>query len=425
MREYPAQIEIRPLTGPVEAVVHPPGSKSITNRALIVSALADEGASRLFNALEADDTQAMRECLRALGVLIDDVDDPWLVLGTAGALQAPVATLDARASGTTARFIAALAPLASGRVVIDGTARMRERPIGDLVKALRAVGARIESREGYPPVVIEPGPIHGGTVEIAGNRSSQFVSALLMLGPMLPEPLDVLVRDGLLVSRPYVESTIDVMQAFGAEAWETDAGFHVEPTGYSKAHFHIEADASAAVYPAVAAALCGGIVAIEGIPSGSRQPDLAVLDTLALMGCRVTRGPDRTVVEGSGRALDPVDIDMQRAPDGALGLAVACMFASGPSRLRGLGTLRIKETDRLAALETEINRLGASASIEGDALVVTPGPLRAATVQTYDDHRMAMAFSIAGLRTAGVVIDNPGCVSKTWPGFYDMLASLS
>ncbi len=425
MREYPDQIEIEPLPGPLEAIVHPPGSKSITNRALVTASLADPGASRLFNALEAADTEVMRSCLRALGVLIDDVDDPWLVLGTGGDLREPRETLDVGASGTTARFLTAISTLAGGKVVLDGTARMRQRPISDLTEALNRLGARVESSDGFPPVRIHRSRPAGGSLEISGERSSQFVSALLLLGPMLSEPLDIRMKGGVLVSRPYVLSTLDVMQAFGAEAWETDHGFHVDPGGYRKAHFHVEADASAAVYPAIAAAICGGTVVIEGIPQTSRQPDLALLDVLATMGCDIRRGPDRIVVEGPGHELEAVDVDMESAPDGALALAAACLYANGPSRIRGLSTLRLKETDRLDALKTEINRLGARANLEGDALIIEPGRLGPATIQTYDDHRMAMAFSIAGLRTRGVVIDHPGCVSKTWPAFYDMLASLS
>lgn len=424
MRQYPDVLPITPVDDPLESVVHPPGSKSHTNRALILASLADEGVSRLFNPLVADDSAAMRDCLRHLGVMIDDVDDPWLVLGTGGDLKAPSGPLDVRASGTTARFVTAIAALADGPVTLDGTERMRQRPIRGLTDALQGLGVGVVTNDGFPPVTVIPGPLRGGRVEIDGSESSQFVSALLMLGPMLPERLDLVVTGGALVSRPYVEATIEVMRVFGAEAWATDSGFRVAPGGYRRAHYDIEADASAAVYPAVAAAICGGLVRIEGIPARSTQPDLAVLDVLARMGCTIRRGPASVDVAGPIGGLRPVDVDMGHAPDGALAVAIACLFAEGESRLGGLSTLRLKETDRLAALETEIRRVGGLARVEGDDLVVGPGVLRPARIETYDDHRMAMAFSLVGLRVPGIEIIDPACVSKTWPRFFDVLASL-
>lgn len=424
MRVYPDVISITPVADPLESVVHPPGSKSHTNRALILASLADEGVSRLFNPLVADDSAVMRDCLRQLGVMIDDADDPWLVLGTGGDLKAPAGTLDVGASGTTARFVTAIAALADGPVTLDGTVRMRQRPIRGLTDALERLGTGIVTTDGFPPVTVRPGPLHGGRVEIDGSESSQFVSALLMLGPMLPERLDLVLTGGALVSRPYVEATIEVMRVFGAEAWATDTGFAVSPGGYRKAHYDIEADASAAVYPAVAAAICGGVVRVEGIPAKSTQPDLAVLDVLARMGCTIRRGPTSVDVAGPIGGLRPVEVEMGDAPDGALAVAIACLFAEGESRLSGLSTLRLKETDRLAALESEIRRVGGLARVEGDDLVVGPGKLGPARIETYQDHRMAMAFSLVGLRVRGIEIVDPGCVAKTWPSFFDVLASL-
>jgi 3-phosphoshikimate 1-carboxyvinyltransferase len=424
VRSFPDVLPITPVEHPLESVVHPPGSKSHTNRALIIAALAGGGVSRLFNPLVADDSAVMRTCLRRLGVMIDDVDDPWLVLGSGGELKAPSGPLDVGASGTTARFVTAIAALADGPVTLDGTERMRRRPIGALAAALEGLGAGIVTSGGFPPVTVTPGSLRGGLVEIDGSESSQFVSALLMLGPMLPARLHIGLRNGELVSRPYVDATIEVMRVFGAEAWATDTGFAVAPGGYHKAHYDIEADASAAVYPAVAAAIRGGVVRIEGIPAGSTQPDLSVLEVLGRMGCAIRRGPTSIEVSGPGTALAPIEADMGGSPDGALAVAVACLFAEGESRLTGLSTLRLKETDRLTALETEIRRLGGLARVEGDDLVVGPGPLRPARIETYDDHRMAMAFSLVGLRVPGIEIVDPGCVSKTWPAFFDVLASL-
>lgn len=413
-------LEIHPLRRPVAGVVRPPGSKSITNRALVVTALAPSGVSRLHSPLAADDTVVMRRALRGLGVLIDDNDDPWLVLGTGHDLHG--GKVDAGASGTTARFITAVAALARGEVVVDGTRRMRQRPIGPLVEALVALGIGAGDTAGFPPVTVTGGVLRGGRVEVDATVSSQFASALLMVAPLAPEPVEV-VTLGPVVSRPYLDSTVEIMRHFGAKVEVEGDRYRVAPSGYRKGEIEIEADASAAVYPAVAAAVTGGRVEIEGIPADSRQPDLAVLDHLAAMGCRVIRG--RTIrVEGPGDGLQPIDADLTAAPDGALALAVAALFADGSSRLRGLSTLRVKESDRLAALHQEIGRLGATARVAGDTLEIDPGPLQGATVETYDDHRMAMAFAIAGLVVPGIVISRPEVVTKTWPGFFDMLAAL-
>lgn len=415
---------VTPIDRPVQASVRPPGSKSFTNRALLVAALASGGASRLADPLEADDTVAMRSCLRDLGVLIDDNDDPWLVLGTGGELSAPSAPLDARASGTTARFVTAAAVLADGPVTIDGTARMRQRPMRHLLDALSALGAEVDSADGYPPVTVSRGSLHGGTVEIDGSASSQFVSALLMLAPMLGEPVVIRLAGGEVVSRPYLTSTLEVMEAFGSEVEDRGDSFAVAPTGYRKAHYDIEADASAAAYPLVAAAITGGVVAIEGIPATSTQPDLALVGVLEQMGCTARREPHRIVLVAPPDGLRPVDVDMNLAPDAVLALSVACLFAPGPSRIRNVGNLRIKETDRLHALETEIRRMGAGAVVEDDDLLITPAPLHGAAIETYDDHRMAMSFALAGLRVPGVEIIDPTCVAKTWPTFFDMLEQL-
>lgn len=423
VRTLPEVLPVRPLGRPVEAVVRPPGSKSVTNRALVVAALAGGGVSRLHGPLEADDTAVMREGLRSFGVLIDDVDDPWLVLGTAGKLAAPPHPVDAAASGTTARFLTAVSVLSPGEVVVDGSRRMRERPIEDLAAALRMLGAVVETTNGAPPVRVSPGRLHGGAVEVSGATSSQFVSALLLVSPLLGEEVRVTVTGGL-VSRPYVRTTLDVMAAFGADVDERPDVLVVAPTGYRTAHYEIEADASAAAYPFVAAAVTGGNVAVDGIPRASTQADLALLGVLERMGCAVDRREDRIIVRGPAGDLRAVDADMADAPDAVLALAVACLFADGPSRIRRAGTLRLKETDRLVALETEIRRLGAGAVVDGDDLVVVPGPLHGGRVETYDDHRMAMAFSLVGLRVPGVEIADPGCVAKTWPGFFDVLEAL-
>lgn len=416
-------LEVQPPGRPVSGTVRPPGSKSLTNRALVVAALARPGVSRLYGVLDADDSRAMLEGLRHLGVLIDDNEDPWLVLGTGGDLQPASETVNVGASGTTARFLTAVATLASGPTTIDGTPRMRQRPIGPLADALQALGADLTTTGGYPPVRIGGSArLRGGVVRVDSTRSSQFASALLLVSPLAEGPLEIEL-EGPVVSRSYLDGTVEVMAAFGAEVESDGDRFRVEATGYTKSHYTIEADASAAVYPAVAAAITGGSVLIQGIPPGSSQPDLAVIWLLERMGCVVSHDDEGIRVTGPEH-LSPVDADLTGAPDGALALAVAALFADGPSRLSGLSTLRVKETDRLGALETEISRLGAGASVDGDSLEIVPGPLRPAVIETYDDHRMAMSFALAGLVVPGIRIADPAVVSKTWPGFFSMLEAL-
>lgn len=408
----------------MSGTVRPPGSKSLTNRALVVGALARPAVSRLYGTLAADDTAAMVGGLRSFGVLVDDNEDPWLVLGTGGDILVPETAVDVGASGTTARFLTALAALAPGTAVIDGTPRMRERPIAPLAAALGDLGVEVATRGGFPPVEVRgAGRLSGGRVKVDSSLSSQFASALLLISPMAEGMVEIEL-EGPVVSRGYLEGTVEVMRAFGASVTVDGDRFVVEPGGYAKAHYIIEADASAAVYPAVAAAITGGSVTIEGIPPGSSQPDLIILDVLATMGCDVVHDELGIHVTGPGGTLHPVDVDFTGAPDGAMAVAVAALFASGRSRLRGLSTLRVKETDRLTALETELSRLGAEATAGEGTLEIVPGALRGATIETYDDHRMAMSLSLVGLVVPGVSIADPGVVNKTWPGFYDMLEAL-
>lgn len=415
---------VHPLGRPVSASIRPPGSKSQTNRALVAAALAHTGVSRLYGPLEAEDTAVMRQALRQFGVMIDDNDDPWLVLGSGGTLSVPENTIDVGASGTTARFITAVAALANGATVIDGTTRMRQRPIGPLQAALRSLGITVTSRDGFPPVeIVDGGSLRGGRVQVDAAVSSQFASALLLVAPMARERVEIELT-GRVVSRPYLISTVEIMRQFGAEVRVDGNRFVVEPTGYTKAHVSIEADASAAVYPAVAAAITGGSVLIRGIPPGSSQADLEILEFLERMGCVVAREDEAIHVEGPAGGLASIEADLSGAPDGAMGLAAACLFADGPSRLSGLSTLRVKETDRLTALESELRKVGAEAVVEGDSLLIRPGALHGAEIDTYDDHRMAMSMALIGLVVPDVVIRQPAVVSKTWPGYYDMLAAL-
>ena len=414
---------IIPLRRPVEAVVRPPGSKSFTNRALVTAALARGGVSRLIGPLEARDTQAMREGLRSFGVSIDDADDPWLVLGSSGRLDGPRQPIDAAESGTTARFLAALAPLAIGTTEIIGKGRLPRRPFRELTHALSSLGVEVQARDGGLPLSITgTGQLPGGRVEVDPSRSSQFVTALLLVAPMASEPLQIeMTRPP--VSAPYLDSTVEVMLSFGAVVDRDGLCFRVANTGYRPTHYEVEADASAAAYPLVAAAITGGRVGIEGIPAGSTQPDLALVDVLARMGCEVRRGEHRLEL-GGPKQLEPIDVEMENAPDAVLALAVACLFAEGPSRIRNVGNLRLKESDRLAALQEELTRVGGMARVEGDDLLVIPGELGPATVNPHGDHRIAMAMALVGLRQPGIEIADPVVVQKTWPRYFELLSSL-
>lgn len=425
-RRLPAELAITPR-GPLDATVRVPGSKSITNRAAVCAALA-AGESTLEGALASDDSDAMRVALGALGVPISVAGDVWRVSGRDGRLAAPAAPLDARASGTTARFLTAAATLADGPVVIDGAPRMRERPIDDLADALRRLGAGIEvlGRNGCPPVRVAGGGLPGGRASIDARRSSQFVTAVLLAAPCARAAVVLEPVDGVVVSRPYVDLTLQVMGAFGAAArWQAGGrALRIDPGRYRARRFAVEPDASAAAYPLAAAAIAGGTVRVPGVPADSLQADFGLLAILERMGCAVERRGDTVAVRGPAGRLRAVDVDMNDLPDAVLALAVVALFAEGTTRIRNVANLRIKETDRLAALETELRKLGARAVAGPDRLEITPGPLHGAAIDTYDDHRMAMAFALAGLRVPGVVIRDPGCVAKTWPGYFDALARL-
>ncbi len=414
--------------GPLDARVRVPGSKSLTNRALLIAGLA-RGRSELSGALHSDDTQVMRDALRALGCSIEEQPERWAVGGRDGRFAAPRAPLDVGNSGTTARFLAAAAPLAEGPVVIDGNARMRERPIEDLARALGALGARVEvlGARGCPPLRTLPGGLRGGEAAIDARRSSQYVSAILLAAPYAERDVRLRFEGGILVSRPYVELTLQSMRGFGAEArFESEACLWVRAgRRYAARAWQIEPDASSAAYPLCAAAIAGGRVRVDGLPRDSLQADLALLPLLERMGCRVERGASHAALTGPSGPLRGIDADMNALPDAVLALAVVALFAEGATRIRNVANLRIKESDRLAALERELAKLGAQVHAGADSLQIEPRPLHGAAIDTYDDHRMAMAFALAGLRVPGVEIRDPGCVSKTWPDYFAALDSWS
>lgn len=425
----PPEIEIKPRSTPLDTRVRVPGSKSISNRVLLLAGLAN-GPSTLRGLLDSDDTRVMIAALQQLGATIDgELADCLIVDGVGGRPKVPSAAVDVHASGTAARFLTAALALVPGESVLDGTARMRERPIRDLVQAMTALGVdvSIEGKNGCPPVRCRGGRPFGGHVLVDASKSSQYVSALLQIAPFASRDVVLELKDGVLVSRPYVDVTLDVMQTFGASARFVDARrLQVScQEQYQGIHYVVEPDASTAAYFFCAAALTGGRVRVEDLPGRSAQADMNLLQVLERMGAQVTRAESSVTVQGPAQgSLKGVDIDMNDMPDAVLALAVTAAFASGPSHLRNIANLRIKESDRLLALETELRKLGARATAEQDALHVEPGPLHGARIATYDDHRMAMAFALAGLRVPGVIIEEPGCVSKSWPGYFDAFARL-
>ncbi len=429
--DLPDPLAIVPFGGPVDAVVRPPGSKSLTNRALLAAALA-EGRSTLTGVLFADDTEAMLACIEVLGatVVVDRDALTVEVTGTGGRLAAGPVELHAALSGTTSRFVAATLALGAGPFVLDGGAPLRARPMGPVLDAVRQLGATVTEggEAGHLPVTVSGGATGVGPgaeqarVTLAGDVSSQFVSGLLLAGACLPGGLRVeLTTDP--VSRPYLDMTVAVMAAFGATARADGArAWVVEPGGYRAARYDVEPDASAASYLFAVAAVCGGRVRVEGLGQSSLQGDVRFVDHLEAMGCTVRR--DRTATEVEGGPLRGIDADFEPISDTAQTIAAVAAFAEGPTRISGIGFIRRKETDRIAAVVTELQRAGVGATEDADGFTIEPAAVRPATIQTYDDHRMAMSFTLLGLREPGIRIADPGCVAKTFPDFFDVIETL-
>jgi 3-phosphoshikimate 1-carboxyvinyltransferase len=421
------RIEIKPASTPVRGTVRPPGSKSITNRALVCAALAG-GVSELRGALASDDTAVMIDSLRRLGVETDFNTAASLITvrGCGGKLPRHGAELFVGNSGTTIRFLAAVCALGTGTFRLDGVARMRERPIGDLVDALAHLGVevRAESAGGCPPVVLNAAGLRGGTVNVRGDVSSQFLSGLLLALPCAARLTSIHV-EGPLVSVPYVEMTLDVMRAFGAEVLRPSAAVYEVPAPqkYAARSYDIEPDASAASYFWAAAAITQGSVTVAGLGLGSLQGDVQFCDCLARMGCQVRYSADGTTVTGG--PLTGIELDMNAISDTVQTLSVVALFAKGPTTIRGVAHIRHKETDRIGNLAIELRKLGACVEVLDDGLRITPGPLRCAELETYDDHRMAMSLALAGLKQPGVVIHDPGCTAKTYPRFFEDFQSLT
>jgi 3-phosphoshikimate 1-carboxyvinyltransferase len=418
-------LPIVPFGRPVDTTVVVPGSKSYTNRALVCAALA-HGRSTVTGALLSDDTEAMVGCLRSLGVAAAVHGSSMVVDGAGAQFPIETATLNCRQSGTTARFVLPMLAVGRGSYVVDAHPQMLHRPMGDQVAALRHLGATIAEPErvGHLPLVVHADGLIGGAVSLPGSASSQFLSGLLLSGPMMTTGLDVRITTDL-VSRSYVDLTVEVMRAFGATVTEPDGRdanrFLVAPGGYVATEYEVEPDASAASYFFALAAVTGGSVTVAGLGSASTQGDMALLPILARMGCNVDIRSDATTVSGFARS--GVEVDMSDCSDVASTLAAVAAFAETPTRVTGIGFIRKKETDRIAAVVTELRRCGIDAEEEPDGFIVRPGPLGPAVIETYQDHRMAMSFAVLGARVPGISIVDPSCVNKTFPEFWKVFDS--
>jgi 3-phosphoshikimate 1-carboxyvinyltransferase len=423
-RSYPDKLEVKPLERPPVATVRVPGSKSITNRALVLAALASQqGPCTIRGALQSEDTEVMIDSLLRLGfVVCTDWPNHAVIVGHNHGPIIPVqkADLFVANSGTTMRFLTALVSLGHGRYRLDGVPRMRERPVRDLLDALTQLGvdARSETGNGCPPVLITAKGLSGGEVHIRGDVSSQFLSALMMVSPYASSPVTIIV-DGPLFSEPYVQMTQSML--LGRKAFWLDTSnrqFPIPNRGLAYcAEELVEPDATAASYFYAAAAICAGDITVAGIPIWPLQGDIAFVNVLERMGCRTD--DDAEVIRVIGAPLCGIDVDMNRISDTVMTLAAVACFADGPTTIRNVAHIRHKETDRLAALATELRRVGAEVEEFADGLTITPRPLHGAEIETYNDHRMAMSMALIGLRVPGIVIKDPGCVAKTYPGFWE------
>jgi 3-phosphoshikimate 1-carboxyvinyltransferase len=434
-KHYPHHLDLAPHMH-AEGTVRLPGSKSISNRTLLLAALA-EGTTTIHGLLASDDTLVMLGALHSLGIQWEQQGDhTHVVHGAGGALPVHVADLFMGNAGTAIRPLTAALAVIGGDYTLHGVSRMHERPIGDLVDALNAVGAQVEytGEPGFPPLRIRRGHIHADRMSVRGNVSSQFLTALLMAAPLMarehPVSIDVV---GELISKPYIEITLNLMRRFGVrvaqDGWQS---FTVQPGQRyaSPGSIHVEGDASSASYFLAAGAIAGGPVRVEGVGRDSIQGDVRFAEALEQMGATITRG-DSWIEASSNGPLKAIDADFNHIPDAAMTIAVAALYADGPSTLRNIASWRVKETDRLAAMATELRKLGAEVEEGADYLRVTPpAAIQAATIDTYDDHRMAMCFSLASLdgkarRGNTMRINDPKCVAKTFPDYFEAFASIT
>lgn len=437
-------MKIIPINHPLNTSVKVPGSKSLTNRALLIASLAN-GKTTLTNALFSDDSKYFALALKNLGfdIQLDETNHKMIVNGLGGKIPVKQAELFIGNAGTAARFLSAFLSLAHGEYMIDGDARMRERPIGDLIDSLKQLGVNIKTIDDRPQTIKKSSIVHrpssdislpikiisnglsGGKTKVAGNISSQFLSALLMVAPYAKSVIEIELTTELN-SKPYVDMTIEIMKDFGVEVERQGYQYFRAPiTNYeSRITYSIESDASAASYFFAAPAICGGSVRVENISKNSKQGDIKFLDVLTQMGCTVEEANNSIMVNRQSSIVG-IDIDMRDIPDTAQTLAVIAPFANSPTRIRGIASARVKETDRVSATCTELKRLGVQVEEHQDGMTIYPCEnFKPATIQTYNDHRMAMAFSLIGLRFDGITIENPNCVSKTFPNYFEALDEL-
>ena len=418
-------IEIQPVKRPVRGIAQPPGSKSLTNRALILAALAS-GESRLTGILDSVDTRVMSGALEKLGFRIQSsfAANEIVITGASGHVPEQAAELWCENSGTSIRFLTALCAIGKGEYHLDGNNRMRERPIAPLISALQQAGvdASCDLGNGCPPVTIRATGIPAKSLEVSGSISSQYLSGLLMIAPATEQELTIQVT-GELVSRPYIDMTLSLMEYFGAEFTEpTTNCFRIANTGYAARDYIVEPDASAASYFFAVAAITGGEVTVQGLHRNALQGDVEFVDALVRMGCEARWERDSITV--TGQPLNGIDIDMNEISDTAQTLACVAPFATGPTRIRNVAHNRVKETDRITAVVAELKRAGIGAEEHSDGMTIFPGQPHSATIQTYDDHRMAMSFALLGLKTPGIFISDPDCTSKTYPRYFDDLDAL-
>jgi 3-phosphoshikimate 1-carboxyvinyltransferase len=427
-----SDLTLIPIDHPFRATLSPPGSKSLTNRALILAALAD-GVSELSNVLLADDTLVMLDGLQKLGFGITRQENSVTVTGRGGQIESKSADLFCGNSGTTIRFLAALCAIGKGTYTLDGVARMRQRPIHELATLLRNLGTRVEflENEGHPPVRITASGLAGGILKYGAAASSQFLSAVLMVSPHARHEVRVDL-EGVQTSWPYVAMTMRLMDQFGHTPEllrDPNTGdprqIIISRGSYAATKYPVEPDASNAAYFLAAASVHpGASVTIADLGKSSLQGDVGFSAILASMGARLALDKNSVTVTGTDR-LDGIDVDLLSMPDQAQTLAVVALFARGRTIIRGLHTLRLKETDRLAALSTELRKFGATVAIEDNALLIDPpSKMTSATVATYDDHRMAMSFAVVGTKILGVTIADAQCVNKTYPRFFEDLELL-
>ena len=421
---FPEELEITPLDQPPDATINVPGSKSVTNRALLVAALAG-GSSTIRNPLLSDDSYWLMDALVRLGIGLTANRDGGEVRvdGQGGVIPASNLNLFVGNAGTVARFLPPALALGLGPYTVDGVPRMRERPVSDLVEGMRQLGAAVEyagEKERFPLKILGGG-IRGGEARVSGTRSSQFASGLLMAAPYADAPVNLRVAGRK--QWPYIGITLAVMRAFGVTVHEAQDLFSVQPTVYQPLDYEVEPDASAASYFMAAAAITGGRVKIPGLGSSSPQGDLRFAEVLQTMGCEVDITPDSIEVSGPDR-LRGVHVDMNAFSDTMMTLAAISPFAEGPTTISNVAHTRLQETDRLFAIATELHRLGVTTYQTPSSIRIIPQTPRAAVIRTYGDHRMAMAFAVTGLVVRGIRIQDPACVTKTFPDFFGRLGEL-